>query len=207
MTQVIDPAGVGIFRLNIVKSLLTDGIPLAKADGLRSLLESDGLQLIASPYLGEYIPVLLVEEFKGVKNEVTGRAISVIFDGTTRFGETVAILSRYVTDDWEIKQRLVRMQTVSKAVSAYQLAQLLNECSSLRCNAHHEQVVAMMRDGAAVNTAAVRTLVVLYSNAMDVTCFSHTLNNTATRFQFDVFYDFGQNWVSLFSHSHRATLA
>ena len=65
----------------------------------------------------------------------------------------------------------------------------------------------MMRDGAAVNTAAVRTMSVLYSNAMGVTCLSHTLNNTATQFQFDVLDDFGQNWVSLFSHSHRAKLA
>ena len=82
--------------------------------------------------------MLLAEEFDCIKNEVAGRAISVISDGTTRLGEAVVILSRYVTDDWEIKQRLVRMQTVSKAVSAQQLAQLLNECLSLRYNVHHE---------------------------------------------------------------------
>ena len=105
---------------------------------MRSLLERDGLQLTASPHLAEYIPVLLAEEFDCIKNEVAGRAISVISDGTTRLGEAVVILSRYVTDDWEIKQRLVRMQTVSKAVSAQQLAQLLNECLSLRYNVHHE---------------------------------------------------------------------
>ena len=201
------PERVRIFRLKVVKTLLTEGILLAKADGLRSLLESDGLQLTASSHLAEYIPVLLAEEFDCIKNEVVGGAISVIFDGKTRLGEAVAILSHYVTDDWEIKQRLVRMQTVSKAVSAQQLAQLLNECLSLRNNVHHEQVVAMMRDGVAFNTAAVRTLSVLYSNAMDVTCFSHTLNNTAARFQFDALDDFGQNWVSLFSHSHGAKLA
>ena len=35
--------------------------------------------------------------------------ISVIFDGTTRLGEALAIVVRFVDDGWKINQSLVRL--------------------------------------------------------------------------------------------------
>ena len=39
---------------------------------------------------------------------------------------------------------------------------------------------------------------------MDITCFSHTANNTGKHFQFETLRDFGSLWINLFSHSAKA---
>ena len=46
----------------------------------------------------------------------------VIFDGTTRLCEALAIVVRFITADWEIKQRLVRLQLIAKSLKEDELA-------------------------------------------------------------------------------------
>ena len=106
-----------------------------------------------------------------------------------------------------IRQRLVRLRTVSKSVNSQQLAQVLNECLTVCYGVHHKHIIAVMREGAAVNGAARHILSVLFPNVIDVICFSHTLNNTGRHFQFATLDEFGRLWVSLFSYSLRAKLA
>ena len=54
-----------------------------------------------------------------------GRDVSVIFDGTTRQGEAIAIHVRYVDTEWQLRQKLVRLDVVAKSVTAADLAQVL----------------------------------------------------------------------------------
>ena len=49
----------------------------------------------------------------------------VIFDGSTRQGEAIAIIVRFVNEQWEIIQRLVRIDIVAKSVAGTQLSQVL----------------------------------------------------------------------------------
>ena len=56
------------------------------------------------------------------------RYYAVIFDGSTRQGEAIGIILRFVNDGWEIVRRLVRIDVVAKSVTAAQLAQVLMEC-------------------------------------------------------------------------------
>ena len=58
-----------------------------------------------------------------------------------------------------------------------------------------------MRDRAATNNVAVRTLKVLYPNCVDIGCFSHTLDHVGEKFQTPVLEEFLSAWISLFSHS------
>ena len=63
-----------------------------------------------------------------------------------------------------------------------------------------------MRDGAAVNGAAIKQLLFFYANIMDVICFSHTINNVGCHFVFRVLDTFYRHWVNLFAHSYNAKL-
>ena len=195
------------YRMKVVQSFLREGIPLSKVDGLRDLLESSAFRLASSGHLSEYIPVVRDEERDAVRREIFGRPVSLIFDGTTRLGEAIAIVLRFVDDNFKICQRLVRLKTVAKAVNAPELCQVINECVTGQYSIDGNLVLASMRDGASVNGAAVRGLSVLFPNMMDVVCFSHTLNNAGLRFHFPTLDEFGQLWISLFSHSARAKLA
>lgn len=52
------------------------------------------------------IPFILHQEKALIKEEIAGRQLSVVFDGTTHVEEATAIVLRYIDDDYKIKQRL-----------------------------------------------------------------------------------------------------
>lgn len=48
--------------------------------------------------------------------------MSVVFDGTTRPGEATAVVIRFIDDSFEIQQRLVRLQLLSKSMTGEEIA-------------------------------------------------------------------------------------
>ena len=63
------------------------------------------------------IPFILNQEFENIHEEINGKDVSVIFDGTTRLGEALAIVVHYVDPEWKILQRLVHLQMLVKSVT------------------------------------------------------------------------------------------
>ena len=89
-------------------------------------------------------------------------------------------------DGWEIKQRLVRLQTVSKPVSGPDPAALLNQCLIVDRRIRGTSVIATMREGTVVNGAAQRRLEFTLPNNLDITCFSHTMYDQQCRKAFQL---------------------
>ena len=194
--------------MRVVQAFLAEGIPLAKVDGLRDVHEEHASQrLTTASHLAEYIPLILKEEREAVSRELSGRLLSLIFERTTRLGEAIAVVAPFVDDDWSIKQRLMRLRTVAKSVNARELAQVLNDCVATQYRIPGNLVYAAMRDGASVNSAAIRSLAIFYPNVINVICFSHNLNNAGHHFNFPLLDRFCRLWIFLFSHSVRAKLA
>ena len=104
-----------VFRVRVLKTLLKAGVPLKRMDDFRELLEEGGYRLTSVPNMRQLIPFVR-------KEEISGHNVSVIFDGTTRLGEALAIVVRFITADWEIKQRLVRLQLIAKSLKGDELA-------------------------------------------------------------------------------------
>ena len=75
------------------------------------------------------------EEESRVHSEIKGQNVSVIFDGTSRLGETLDIIIRFVSPDWRIEQRLVRVQMLSKSLTDEEIAREL--ISVLSVNFRH----------------------------------------------------------------------
>ena len=100
---------------------------------VRSLFEKNGQRLTASAHLGQYILIVFKQEVERIKNELTlpgqtsmTRDVSMIFDGSTRQGEAVAVIMRFLDNNWSIIQRLIRNQQMQmilhkSLISAYQL--------------------------------------------------------------------------------------
>ena len=67
----------------------------------------------------DLIPLILHDEYKKTKKEISGQPLSVIFDSTSRMGESLAIVIRFVSEGWQSQQRLIRVQLITKhSVSA-----------------------------------------------------------------------------------------
>lgn len=129
-----------------------------------------------------------------------------MFDGTTRLGEAVVILVRYVTEGMKIQQRLLRVQMIAKSMTGEELARELITVLSINYSVSPTSLLAAMRDRASVNNVALRTLKVVYPLVVDVGCFLHTINLAGEHFKIPTLSEFVSSWVSLFAHSPKARL-
>ena len=92
-------------------------ISIEKVDALRELFEETGYSLTDSSHLRELIPFILEHENCKFKKEISGKHLSIIFDGTTHVCEALVVVIRYM-DDWTINRR-VRMSINVVGQSAY----------------------------------------------------------------------------------------
>ena len=104
--------------------------------------------------------IVFKQEIENIKKELssqkreTTRDVSVIFDGSTRQGEAIAIIVRFVDDDWVMTQCLMRIDICSKSVNSEELARVLNEALCMEYGIRASPLLAAMRNGASVNQAA-----------------------------------------------------
>ena len=194
-----------VYRVRVVEQFLKSGIPMSKIDSLRPLLEEGSHRLTHSSHLSEYIPVVYSEEKKGIKNEVEGRDVSVIFDGSTRLGEALGIVLRFFSEGC-IKQRLVKIAMLSKPLTGEELAREILTALSTELGIGGSQLLAAMHDRASVNGAAMCTISIMYPTAMDIGCFSHTLDLVGTKFSLPTLDKFMKHWETIFSHSYKSKL-
>ena len=174
------------FRVQVVKDFLKAGVPLYKIDKLRNLLERGGNRLTDSSHLRQHIPLILKQETERLKEEIATRDLGLIFDGSTRLGEAIVIIVRFVSDNWSIVQRLLRLDIWSicaKTVNAQDLVHVLNDCLSVDYQVRGNSLLATMKDGASVNEAALKHIKVVLPKMLSVVCFSHTLDNVGNHFK------------------------
>ena len=200
------PQDQRVYRIKVVMAFLRAGVPLSKLTSFRELLEENGFRLSDRRHMSDVIPFIASQEQAKIKGELCGKDISVIFDGTTRMGEAMGIVVRYVSSEWKIEQQLVRLQLLAQSMSGEEVARELISTLSVRYSINSTSLLATMRDRAAVNNVALRTLKVVYPALMDVGCFSHTLDLVGTKFSTPNLVEFTMAWVSLFSHSPKARL-
>ena len=151
-------------------------------DVFRELLEGGSYCLTSVPNMRQLIPFVRKEEEEMIKGEISGHNVSVIFDGTTRLGEALAIVVRFITADWEIKQRLVRLQLIAKSLKGDELAREIITVLAQQYNVQNSSLCGAMRDGASVNGAAMRTVKVVFPKVVDVRCFSHAIDGIGSHF-------------------------
>ena len=196
-----------VFRVNVVTTFLKAGIPLEKIDMLRELLEEGGRSLTSSSHLRQLIPFVLNQELERLKKMIAGRAVSVIFDGTTHVAEAFVVVLRFIDDEWTVHQKVAQLLLLEKSLTGEEVARLLVEVLSAKLGIVSNLVVAAMRDRASVNNVAMRTVAVLYNCIMDVGCFSHTLDHVGEKMCTPNLDKFIRSWIQMFSHSPKTRLA
>lgn len=196
------------FRFSVVETLLGLGIPLNRLDkGLNALLARTGMRVTHSAGMRQYIPKVLEKELSLLKEELEGETFCLIFDGTTRVGEALAVVVRYCTADFHVRQRLIALQTAEKHMSGGELCGMLIRILVNRISPGALDASAMFvaRDSCSTNGAAVRSLkqcAMPYIH--DILCFSHTLHNCAKHMKLEALEEWLSAWFQLMAHTHRA---
>uniref|UniRef100_A0A1X7U381 DUF4371 domain-containing protein n=1 Tax=Amphimedon queenslandica TaxID=400682 RepID=A0A1X7U381_AMPQE len=199
------PEAQRIFRVKVAMTFLRAGVPFEKVFYFRELLEESAYRLVDKRHLLDIIPFILKEEKAQIKKEIEDKFVSVIFDGTSRLGEVLVVLLRYV-HQMKIEQRLVRVELLAKSLKGEEVARELISILSVTLGIKTGLFIAAMRDRASVNNVAVCTLSIVYPSLLDVGCIAHTLDHVGEKFQTTVLNNFVTQWISLFSHSPKYRL-
>ena len=166
--------------MKFVKAFLKSGTPLSRAEYFRDLFEEVGYPHTSSSNMRQLIPFILEQEYECISQEVKGKDVAIIFDGTTRDGEALVVLVHCV-ESWTIKQRLVRLRLLKSSVNGDELARIIIKVLHRKINVQEKSLLAAMRDRASVNTKALQTVSVLYPDMIDIGCISHFLNKVGEK--------------------------
>ena len=52
-----------------------------------------------------------------LKNEIEGKHVSLLFDGTTRVCEALVVVLRFLDNDWHVQQRVCRLMLLEKSMN------------------------------------------------------------------------------------------
>lgn len=190
------PISTRIYRVNIVTALLKAGVPLSKLDSFRDLFEENAYALSDSPHLRRLIPFIMQDEMCKLKQDIGGKHVAIIYDGTTHVCEALVIVLRYIDDDWVIKQRVCRLMLLAKSITGEEVARQLITVVATELSIAPNMVIAAIRDRASVNDVAMRTISVIYNQMLDVGCFSHTLDHVGERMKTPILDEFTKAWIS-----------
>ena len=200
------PDNQRVYRVKVTRTYLSASVPLNKIPIFRSLLEEIGLRLTDRRRMSDIVPLILQQEKEKIRNEISGKCLSVIFDGKSRLGEVFVIVICFVDSGWLVHQRLIRVKLLANSLSGEEIAREIINSLSLEYGVGSEHVLAVMNDCASTNVVAMCTLKVLYLLAQGIGCFSHTLDCVGERFSTPIAHEFATYWISLFAHSPKARL-
>ena len=109
-----------VYRFKVVRTFLKPGFAINKIDQFRSLFEEQGDSLTHSFHLSHITNVISREEREREKKRISGKRVSIIFDGTTHVAEALNIV-RFVSElenqERKVEQRLVRLLFVTKTMN------------------------------------------------------------------------------------------
>ena len=114
-------------------------------------------RITSQSHLRELIPSVPQNEKETLKSELSdAKAVLIIFDGSTRLGEALAIILLFVDSQWNDQQTLVRQQVLQKRLKAEQLAQCLIQALALEYAIQPGALLAAVNDGASVKQGALQ---------------------------------------------------
>ena len=157
------PEAQQVYRVKVMKAFLQAGVPLAKLDVFKEILEENGYRLCTQRYMFDLIPYILNEEVAHIKSEINGKFVGVVFDGTTHICEALAVVIRFISDSWVIEQRLIGIQLLAKSLSGEEIAREVISLLSTKFGIGPKYLISAMRDRASANNVAMRTIKVVYS--------------------------------------------
>jgi hypothetical protein len=76
------------------------------------------------------IPFIRSQEEEKLQDNINGKFVSIIFDGTTHVCEAMVIVIRFIDEEWHIKQRVARLMLLAKSMTGEEVARQLIACLS-----------------------------------------------------------------------------
>jgi hypothetical protein len=157
-----------LYRYRCVETFMYAGIPLAKTDDCRPLLQRAGFSLTDSASLGVFVPKVEAREIDTTKGELRDEHASVCFDGTRRNGEAVNAVARWCSASFKLEQRLIMFATTAKSMDHKQTVALIRDLWLKTLGMDATKLSWFVRDSVKVNGSSTTKLMQIFDNADDL---------------------------------------
>lgn len=197
------------YRLEILELFLKNTVPILKLDGFRETLEYGRFRLTESSHMRRYLPAILDRHLRDVVAALVDVGqVSIIFDGTSHYGEVLVVLIRYwIQAKKRFAQRLIKVRLSDFPLNGSQLGVALLEALQ-RVSVPALRVVGFIHDAASVNFAAVTQLGSMNTrNALNLCCWSHIFNRVGSRLNLPLARSFVKTSANLFRKSIKVLIA
>lgn len=195
------PRETHVYRWRVVESFLYAGIACSKIEMLRPLLEREGHTLTSRSHLESlYIPQIEAREVKRLTAEMKDKHFTLVFDGTTRLGEAIALVTRCITNDFNIQMRLIAFKTTKVHLNGDALFRLIVTTLQRDLGLDLDLCIGFARDSCPTNHDALQRCAPLAPNAVAMLCFvllSRTLHNLGKHLGFSVLDEFMTSCLQL----------
>lgn len=210
------------FRHLVLKVFMLCGLPLHHFQGMEPLkvllqtaagggdLSYDGMKTL--------IPEVRETERKLVREEIKGKPVAFIFDGTTDIDEVFCVNLRFINDDGWITHRCIALRLYCRSFSADQLSFILYGILSKDYTVDskgkpvlpsyqidEKNLCFAIMDGASVNQRAIKNLNPIVPGLKRLICLSHCSNVYGNEFTndlaFKILTKFIQHWSRLIKNS------
>ena len=94
-------------------------------------------------HMADLVSFIHFQEIATIKQELSGCPVSVVFDGTTRLGEALAIVVCFVDDKLCIQQYLIRMQFLTKSMPGEEIGRQLKGLVQEGVNPHFIKILLL----------------------------------------------------------------
>jgi len=191
------------FRAVVLEVFLRAGTPLSRFEIFRPLLEKAGYALTTAGHLSEFTSLILEKERFLLRDRLKGQDLFLIFDGTTRLGEAFVVVARWVDENMNLYEHILKFKTLRASMNAPQMQHeiftyLAEAGSSL------ERLVGCNRDGASVNQAAMDIMLAIKAELLDLRCLAHFVNLVGEKIDSKRVDDFMAGWRKMMGKSPKA---
>ena len=100
----------------------------------------------------------------------------------------------------------MRLEFLAKSLIGEEVARELINMLSVQYEIESKYLLGAMRDGASVKNVAMQVVNIEYPDALDIRCFSHTLDLIGKKYSTPVLSDFCMLWLSFFPHSPKTKM-
>ena len=105
----------------------------------------------------------------------------------------MVLVVRYMSDAWEIQQRVCRMMLLAKSMTSGEEV----ACQIITVLSTELGIPSHLVMAASVNDVAMRTVAVITT----IGCFSHTIDHVGEKMKTPVVDEFSKAWIGIFSRS------
>ena len=105
-----------MYRVRVLMTILQSDVVLAKIKCFGDLLEENALALTSVSNLRQLLRFVLTQEIARIKEAISGRPISIMFDGMTHVCKAMLMVVRY------LKQDVCQLMLLTKSMTGEEVA-------------------------------------------------------------------------------------